>query len=248
MDFISISIGGGAPPPQTWLSTVIPGVTVALIAGVVLFLLNWLREWITDYWERQSEAEVLAFSLVTLFDTLISGCSDVVDDPLQEHPETGVWHSTVKRPTIIFPEHVSWTVFPKSLQYKIRSVPNKIDVANRNIDSIWEYGNGPPEYDDSFQERRWRYAWIGLEACLINRELADKFGVPTLERGEWDPEERFKREIQKISEQREAEEKATQYWMIPDLLVPTTSIEELTERYAKLTDDLAEARGRFGKG
>lgn len=243
MDLISISIGGASTAPQTWLSTVIPGVTVALIAGVVLFLLNWLREWLTDYWRKKSEAEVLAFSLVTLFDTLISECADVVDDPLQMDSSTGVWHGTVRPPTITFPDDARWTVFPKSLQYKIRSVPNKIDVANRNVASISEYGDGPPDYDDAFEERRWRYSWIGLEACMINDQLAEKYGVPTLERGEWTPEERFKREIEEIDTRRK-EEKAN-HWPQPDWLFPEVPIEELKRRHSKLAMDLEVARNRI---
>lgn len=184
MNFINFTIGlGASSAPQTWLTTVLPGVTVALIAGIVLFLLNWFREWLTAWLKKKSEAEVLAFSLATLFDTLISECADVVDDPLHQDRETQCWESTTRTPEIIFPELVTWSVFPKALQYQIRSIPNKIDVADRNIGTLWEYGDGPPDYDDAFEERRWRYSSIGLEACLINVILAKKYDVPILERG-----------------------------------------------------------------
>ncbi|XNO40749.1 hypothetical protein ACL2DZ_00285 (plasmid) [Sinorhizobium meliloti] len=236
MNFINFTISGAsASAPQTWLTTtVLPGVTVALIGGIVLFLLNWGREYLTAYWKKESEAEVLAFSLVTQFDQLISECADVVDDPLHEDRETGCYESTTKTPEIIFADGTDWSVFPKDLQYKIRSIPNKIDVAGRNISNIGEYGEGPPYYGDAFEERRIRFAWIGLEACLINEILAKKYGVPSLDRGDWEPEERFKREIERVTKSRE--EAAN--WPEPDWLLPKVPIEELNDRRTKLAADL----------
>lgn len=243
MNFFNFTVGAASPAPASWLMTALPGVTVALIAGVILFLLNWGREHLTAYWKRKSEAEVLAFSLATQLDGLISECANVVDDPLYQDPESQCWQSTVKSPTIIFPEHITWSVFPKALQYQIRSIPNKIDVAERNISSLGEYGDGPPDYDDAFDESGFRYAWIGLEACLINETLADKYGVPLLDRGEWHPADRFRSEIAKITKRRD-EEKARK-WPIPDFLLPKVPIEELHARHAKLTLDL-EAATKMG--
>ncbi|MGO8476320.1 hypothetical protein ACC739_30355 [Rhizobium ruizarguesonis] len=238
MNFVNFTIGSTGSAPQTWLTTILPGLTVALVAGVVLFLLNWLREWLTARWNRKSEAEVLAFSLVTEFDRLVAACSEVVDDPLHQDNH-GVWETTVKTPWIEFPDTWKWGSFPTKLQYRIRSIPNKIYLANRSVSSLWQYGDGPPDYDDAFEERVFRYAWIGLEAVLINDTLAKEYGVPLLDRGDWDPEERFKREIEKISKRRE-DEKAHP-WPQPDWMLPKVPIEELRERHGKLTVDLEAA-------
>lgn len=214
MNFINFVIGTASSAPPTWLSTVLPGLTVALVAGIVLFLLNWLREWITAHLKRKTEAEVLAFSLVTEFDRLVAACSEVVDDPLHMDGQTGIWETTVKTPWIDFPDSWDWSSFPTKLQYRIRSIPNKISLANRSVSSLWEYGEGPPDYHDAFEERTLRYAWIGLEAVLINDTLAKEYGVPLLDRGDWDPEERFRREIEKISKRRDAEK--ANPWPQPD--------------------------------
>ncbi|MBY5684850.1 hypothetical protein HFO32_22260 [Rhizobium leguminosarum] len=243
MNLFSFNIGAASSTPPSWLTTVLPGLTVALIAGIVLFLLNWLREYLTARWKRKSEAEVLAFSLVTEFDRLIAACAEVVDDPLHQDRETGVWETTVKAPWIEFPDNWNWASFPKRLQYRIRSIPNKIYLANRSVSSLWEYGDGPPDHDDAFEERVLRYAWIGLEAVVINEILAKDYGVPLLDRGDWDPEERFKREIEKITERRD-EEKAHP-WPEPDWMLPDIPIEELQERHANLATDLDTAlKGR----
>ncbi|MBY3044831.1 hypothetical protein [Rhizobium leguminosarum] len=117
-------------------------------------------------------------------------------------------------------------MFPKALQYKIRSFPNKIDVTDRDIGSLWDYGDGPSDHGDAFEERRWRYSWIGLEACLFNDMLAQKWGADT---GEWDPEGRFKREISTLVERMKPPIRGQRQWFVPD--VP---MEELRERHKKL--------------
>jgi hypothetical protein len=108
------------------------------------------------------------------------------------------------------------------------------------VSSIWEYGDGPPDYSDAFEERTFRFALIGLEAVQINDILAREYSVPLLDRGEWDPEERFKRDIDRISKRRDVEKanpRPTPEWMLP-----TVPIEELKERHSKLTADLAAAQ------
>ncbi len=240
MNLFNISIGTASSAPQTWATTILPSLTVALVAGIVLFLLNWTREYLTSYWKKESEAEVLAFSLATQFDQFISQCTNVVDDPLHEDPETGCYQSTTKIPQIIFADITNWSVLDKRLQYKIRSIPNKIDVAERNLESIWENGEGPPYYGDMFEERVWRYAWIGLEACLINDILKEKYDVPQLERGEWHPADHFKNEIDRIAKQRED----ANNWPKPDWMFPKVPIEELQERHAKFAVDLEAAKTR----
>ncbi|CAN7383434.1 hypothetical protein LJR016_002253 [Devosia sp. LjRoot16] len=132
--------------------------------------------------------------------------------------------------------------FSEKLQYRIRSMPNRIYLANRSVSSLYEYGDGPPEYYDAFEERTFRFAEIGVEAIEINDTLARAHGVPLLDRGSWNPREYFLGIMGKIAARRD-EEQATpnpaSYWMLPD--VP---IEELTARHAKLTTDLAAAMER----
>jgi hypothetical protein len=237
MNVISLSFGAASGPP-TLLETVMPGLTVALIAGVVLFGLNWFREWLTARLKRSSEARVLAFSLVTEIDRLIAGCAEVVDDPLHVS-ENGISETTTKSPWIEFPDSWNWGSFPTKLQYRIRSIPNRIYLANRSVSSLYEYGDGPPDFYDAFEERTFRFAEIGVEAIEINDTLARAYGVPLLDRGSWDPREYFLGVIEKITARRDEEEarpRPASYWMLPD--VP---IEALKARYAKLTADLATA-------
>lgn len=240
MGFIEITVGNSSPPPSVW-TTILTGLTTALVAGIILFLLNWLREHLTAKWKRHGEAEVLAFSLATQLDRLISACSDVVNDPLAEDRETGETEPTVSTPSIIFVDDLPWTVFDKHLQYRIRALPNKIDAAVRSCGHIADYGEGPPYYNDYFEERELRFSWIGLEACLLTQELADKYGVETLDRGEWEPEEDFKRRIQKIEQQRDADKAA---WQPPDWAMTKLPLEELERRRSDLSTALDAAQSK----
>lgn len=238
MNFSVVSFGSSSAPPSVWM-TILTGLTTALVAGIVLFLLNWLREYLTAKWKRHSEAEVLAFSLATQLDRLISDCSDVVNDPRTEDRETGETEPTVSTPSIGFADDLPWTVFDKRLQYRIRALPNKIGAAVRSCSHIGEYGEGPPFYNDYFEERELRFAWIGLEACLLTQVLANKYGVEILDRGEWEPEEDFKRVIKKIEEDRAVEEV-----MWPDFHRPKVPIEELKKRHAALATALDAAQSK----
>lgn len=236
MSFVSIDLSG-TTATNVW-STILTGLTTALVAGIVLFLLNWLREYLTARWKRHSEAEVLAFSLATQLDRLISDCTDVVDDPLTSDPETGYAEATVRSPSLVFAETLPWAVFDKRLQYRIRSLPNKIDAAIRSCSNIGEYGDGPPDYDDYFEERQLRFCWIGLEACLLTEELAAKFGVEILDRGEWEPEENFKSTISKIDERRKVRKAA---WQPPDFMRDRLTLEDLEKRRTTLAQELEAA-------
>ncbi|MBY5413502.1 hypothetical protein HFO98_34970 [Rhizobium leguminosarum] len=240
MSFFEITIGHSAPPASLWM-TMLTGLAVALGGGIVLFGLNWLREYLMAKWNRHIEAEVLAFSLASELDRLISACYDVANDPQQEDRETGEWEPTVDTPTLTWGDNLKWSSFPRSLHYRIRALPNKIDAAVKSCQSEAEYGDGPPYYNDYFREREERFSWIGLEACVLRQELADYYGVEMIYRGGWDPEENFKEKIQKYAKQKEERNN----WPVPDILRKKIPIEELEKRRAELTTALDAAINRM---
>ncbi|MGO6883034.1 hypothetical protein ACCS44_29740 [Rhizobium ruizarguesonis] len=241
MNFISISFGAGSAPSSLW-NTIFPGLAVALGGGIVLFGLNWLREYLMAKWKRHTEAEVLAFSLASELDRLISDCYEVVNDPQWEDPQTGVWESTVANPTIALGDNLPWAAFPKSLHYRIRALPMKIDVAVKSCAAEAEYGDGPPDYSDYFRERELRFSWIGLEATALRYELSKEYGVAYLDRGAWEPEESFKGIISKIEKQKEELAKARKNH---PFFQPKVTIEELDKRRVALGTALEAARGKM---
>lgn len=235
----NLSFGAAPAISPSLLETVTPGLTIAIIGGFFIFLLNWAKDIVMARLKRKSEARVIAFSLVTEIDRLISGCSEVVNDPLHVN-NGGYTETTVRSPTIEFPDTWNWANFPVRLQYRIRSLPNIIFSANSSVASLYEYGEGPPEYTDAYVERTFRFAEIGLEAIEINCILARRYGIELIERGHWDPAANFLAEIAKIVAIRE-EEAARQ---LPPVFWMLDSVEQLNARHAKLTTDIAAALQR----
>jgi hypothetical protein len=229
MNLIAINFGG-----STQASTFAWSVGTAVAAGVILFLLNWGRELLTAHWKRENEAGVLALTLATQLDEFISGCSDVVANGWTED-ETGMPKSTAKTPSISFAHDIDWWVFPKELQHVIRSLPNKVDVADRALENTWEYGD-PWEV---YHEREERYADIGLAAIKINAKLAKRYGVPLLDRGSWSPETIFRDCLEKYAKQRKESHESG--WFDLNSLLPGPPMEELKKRHADLATALDTA-------
>lgn len=239
MSLIEITIGNSVPQTSI-LTTIFTGLAVALGGGVVLFSLNWLREFLMAKWNKHEDAEVLAFSLATELDRLVSECSDVVNDP-QHQSDTGIWEPTVSPPVIVFSENLKWSAFPKSLHYRIRALPNKIDAANRMCGHLADYGDGPPDYYEFFEERDFRFAWIGLESSALRWELSKTYGVELLDRGEWDPDDTFKLTIERVTKKR-ADRDAR--WGVRDPFLPEVTMQELEARRLELGAGIAAAQAR----
>jgi hypothetical protein len=223
-------------------NSIVPGLQTALIAGVVLFGLNWIREIVTARLKRRHDAEVVAFSLALQLDKLISQCSDVVNDEGEEDRDTGEWHAMKKFPTLAFPENTNWSSLQRKFQYRIRWLPNELDTAVHAIQEAAEIG-GPPDYYEYFQERQIRAAEIGLEALSIRQRLTDKYGVRPFDRGKWDPKDEFKAKIAVIERSRDA---AKIPWEIPDAFKPKIPMEELEKRRAALGSALEIAKAKAG--
>jgi hypothetical protein len=244
MSIFEITFGHSTPPPSMW-TTIGTGLAVALGGGIVLFLLNWVREHLTAKWNKQTEAEVLAFSLASELDRLISACYNVANDPREEDFETGISEPTVDTPVLVWGDNLKWSAFPKSLHYRIRALPNKIDAANKSCDAEAEFGDGPPDYSDYFRERELRFSWIGLEATALRHELSTVYGVEYLDRGSWNPEDDFKDKIAKI----EAFKEKKRNRPVHPLSRPKVSIGELEKRRADLDKALNTMSAKYhGKG
>ncbi|MBX5160421.1 hypothetical protein HJB89_25385 [Rhizobium sp. NZLR8] len=240
MSIFEITIGHSAPPPSL-LAAIFPGLVVALVGGIVVWGLTWLKEVTMAKRNRHTEAEVLAFSLASELDRLVSACYEVVNDPQEEDRETGYWEPTVDTPKLTWGSDLKWSSFPRSLQYRIRALPNKIDAAVKSCAAEGEYGDGPPDFSDYFREREFRFSWIGLEASALRFELSKNYGVEYLDRGSWDPDDSFKEKIAKIEKQKEELAKARKNHPFFQQKVP---IEELEKRRSELGAALEVAKAK----
>ncbi|NTF64962.1 hypothetical protein [Rhizobium rhizogenes] len=240
MSIFEITIGSSAPPPSLW-TTILTGLAVALGGGIVLFGLNWLREYLTARWTRQNQAGVLAFTVASQIDQFVSKCFEVVAYGYDFDPESGQVRDKSGSANLSFSDDLPWGVFDKELQHRIRSLPNEIHVAERTLAKSWDDGDG--YLLDVLQEREELYAQIGLNALELNSILHKRYGVPLLDRKEWRPEETFRGSLKSFADARDNNTTLRDQGFFTDLL-PGPSEEELRNRMSALSSDLKAAMDR----
>ena len=117
-------------------------------------------------------------------------CTDVVgDDGLCFGQRTAEGHlqAQVSHPKDLpLPEDVDWRSIDRGLMYKIMIFPSRIRSENRSISFAAEISY-PPDFEEYFEERQYRYACLGLDAAALTQELRTTYGIPPREQGSWDP-------------------------------------------------------------
>jgi hypothetical protein len=88
---------------------------------------------------------------------------------------------------IPFPDEVDWTTIDRSLMYQILSLPSRIKTENAAISFVGNANSFPPDFDDYFEERQYRYAALGMEVFNLAKKLRRKYDIPDREFGNWDP-------------------------------------------------------------
>ncbi|MBB2713322.1 hypothetical protein N2597_11290 [Rhizobium sophoriradicis] len=240
MSIITISLGAVSVPTSLW-TTIFTGLAVALGGGIVLFALNWFRDYLTARWTRQNQAGVLAFTVASQIDQFVSKCFEVVASGYDFDPESGQVRDRSGSANLSFSDDLPWTVFDKELQHRIRSLPNEIHVAERTLAKSWDDGEG--HLLDVLQEREELYAQIGLNALELNAILHIRYGVPLLDRKEWRPEDTFRNSLKDFADRRETVSALRDQFDLSDLL-PSAPDQELKHRMAALAANLQSALGR----
>lgn len=70
-----------------------------------------------------------------------------------------------------------WRVLPPQLMYRIRELPVLQNGVDRAVSSAAEHDD-PPDYSDTFFERRYQYAWLGLKTIILSRRLRTLAKLP----------------------------------------------------------------------
>lgn len=247
MPIFEINLTNSAPaaPVSIWV-TIMTGLAVAVGAGIVMFFLNWAREVIMARRHKDDEAAVLAFSIASQIDEFINSCYQVVEHGVYYDEEGGMNDGAKGAIKISFTDNHPWTVFDRTLQHRIRSLPNKVVVADAVLDSIWDQEWS--DLDDVLPKRAELFAEIGLEAVKINAILHENYGVPLLDRKTTDPAASFTKLLDSFSNARAQNAVDPSEQDIEDLaeLPPQPSIEELNIRMAALGEALDVALKRHG--
>jgi hypothetical protein len=185
-----------------------------LIGVVLAVLLIGIKEWWRERQDRKRHANYLAIRVVCVLDEFCERCTEIVSDDGKNHGQrgpNGELEPQVSLPDgLIFPDNVDWKAIDPSLMYRILALPSRIKTDNNAVSFISEFVSFPPDFDEYFEERQYRYACRGLEAVELAQALRSKYTIPDREFGDWDPTQKLrdrKAEIENLREERERNHK-----------------------------------------
>lgn len=181
------------------------------LVGVALgVLLGILKDWIFQKAKRKKEYEYLAIRVACELDRFVYRCVDVANDDgtsYGQYDKDGRARIQVTPPS--FNPHdldVDWRSLPSNLMYEILNLPNKIEIANEFISSVFDHVAGPPYYEEGFEARQLHYSELGLLAMDLAVRLRVYAKLPAFETPEnWNPHEIFndkKRQVIDIQNKR----------------------------------------------
>lgn len=177
-----------------------------LIGVIVGALLTWAREWLRSRWDRKRQARYLAVRVVCIFDEFHETCVEIAHDDgtcMGQRNAEGYLEPQIPLPdSIPFPDEVDWTTIDHSLMYKILSLPSRIKTENAAISFVGNAISSPPDFDEYFEERQYRYAVLGMEVFDLAKDLRRKYDIPDREFGSWDPVKGLQDKKDEIERQR----------------------------------------------
>ena len=190
--------------------TVIIGL-ISAASGIAGVIVGTVLPWFRDRWNNKRQARYLAIRVVCVLDEFLDQCTCVVgDDGLcdgQRNAE-GCLEPQVAQPKgLPLPTDVDWRSIDHGLMYNILVLPSRIEGDNRAISFAAEHSFSP-DYNEVFEERRYRYACLGLDAAALTHTLRTRYEIPAQEFGDWDPIGYLtdeKNKIEKIREDRKSQ-------------------------------------------
>lgn len=152
------------------------------LLGVLLgAVLTVAKEWWFQRRKDRKDADYLAIQVVSQLERYVRGCAAVVgDDGLVEGrpDENGYSRVQVTAPKFE-PEllKVEWRSLPTTLLYEVLDLPRKEESASECVDHAFEYAT-PPDFDEGFEERQFRYANLGIAASHLATRLREHAKLP----------------------------------------------------------------------
>lgn len=162
-----------------------------LIGVMVGALLTWVKESLHTRRERTQQARYLAIRVVCILDEFHASCCEIVGDDGTYHGQRtvdGDLQAQTSLPDgISFPDDVDWRAIDHFLMYRILSLPSRIKTDNDAISFIYDAVSCPPDYEEYFEERQYRYACLGLDVFGLAQEIGRKHNIPDRQLDNWDP-------------------------------------------------------------
>ena len=189
---------------------------VSGLIGVALgAVLAWGKDAWREWWERKRHASYLAVRLVCILDEFRNLCVEVVADDGTYHgernPDGNLCPQIAAPDGISFPDDVDWKSIDVSLMYRILALPSRITTCNKEIYFISHAIASPPDFEEYFEERQYRYASLGLDAVDLAEKLRHTYDIPDCEFEDWNPVESLrdkKTEIERLRSERKRQHAA----------------------------------------
>ena len=179
---------------------------ISALSGLFGVIVGTVLPWFRDARANKRQARYLAIRIVCVLDEFLGQCTNVVaDDGLAfgQRSADGCLEPQVSQPNgLPLPSDVDWRSIDHGLMYRILALPSRIERDNRCISFSAEH-SFPPDYNEFFEERRYRYALIGLEVATLAQTLRSTYGIPAQEIDEWRPVDYLTNEKVNIEKRRE---------------------------------------------
>lgn len=182
------------------------------LAGV---LIGVAIPWVQAIWMNHSDlkrrARYLAIRVVCVLDMYVESCLSVAhDDGLLHGQRTKDGCLEPQVPAVgapVYPSDVDWKSIDHDLMYELLSFPSRVVAGDNAIGFAWDI-SFPPDYDEFFEERGYRYSEFGLQANELAEKLAQKYEVPRKEYTGWNPIIELQKVLDSIETTRQRRQKA----------------------------------------
>lgn len=185
------------PSYTPWIAVagVLLAALIAALSGVVGVALGaaltLLREVLMQRRKDQKDVAHLVGLVAGALERFSSACDDVAHDegeyvyPPDEEPYRV---DRTKDPEFSVDKlDVEWKALPADLMFKILDLPYRIDEAKRFIEGASEHAAFPPDFEEYYEQRRYRYAVLGADAGRLAASLRRYAKVPPREHNpHWD--------------------------------------------------------------
>lgn len=176
-----------------------------LIGVIIGGLLTLARDTWSEARTRRRHARYLAIRVVIALDRYVESCAAVAtDDGLSQgqRNQQGYLEPQVSLPPApTFPPDLDWKSIDHELTYRLLSLPNDADAANRMIGFSWENAF-PPDFEEAFEERQYQYAKLGLATFKLTQELRQTYDIGAPQPGAWNPVEHLTKAKDDVEEWR----------------------------------------------
>lgn len=162
------------------IKTLMPAM-VGLVGVVLGGVLTISKDVWLEHRKNRREREYATVLLLGELDRLIRSCSAVsADDGLIEgnYGENGCREPQTSEPKFD-PNSldVNWKCFPAKVIYEVFDLPRRLASIEAKLANIIDYGDGPPDFKDWFQERRRQYAEFGCSLITSSNQLRIAVGL-----------------------------------------------------------------------